>query len=40
MTTPTAQLQKIAIKKRSSHPSSNREPDFDFRKLVDKYSNH
>ena len=27
---------KIAIKKRASHPSSIREPDLDFRKLVDK----
>ena len=32
--TPTPQLRKIAIKKRASHPSSIREPDF--RKLVDK----
>ena len=31
----TPQLRKIAIKKRSSHPSSIREPDLDFRKLVD-----
>ena len=30
------QLRKIAIKKRASHPSSIREPDLDFRKLVDK----
>ena len=30
------QLKKIAIKKRASHPSSIREPDIDFRKLVDK----
>ena len=29
------QLRKIAIKKRASHPSSIREPDSDFRKLVD-----
>ena len=36
MMTLTLQLQKIAIKKRSSHPSSFREPDLDFRKLVDK----
>ena len=36
MMTPTPQLRKIAIKKRASHPSSNREPDLDFRKLVDK----
>ena len=34
--TLTPQLQKIAIKKRASHPSSIREPDIDFRKLVDK----
>ena len=26
----------MAIKKRASHPSSIREPDIDFRKLVDK----
>ena len=36
MMTPTAQLRKIAIKKRAPHPSSIREPDLDFRKLVDK----
>ena len=36
MLTLTPQLQKIAIKKRASHPSSFREPDLDFRKLVDK----
>ena len=30
------QLRKIAIKKRASHPSSIREPDLDFRKIVDK----
>ena len=36
MMTPTPQLIKIAIKKRASHPSSIREPDLDFRKLVDK----
>ena len=36
MMTLTPQLQKIAIKKRASHPSSIREPDLDFRKLVDK----
>ena len=35
MMTPTPQLQKTAIKKRASHPSSNRDPDLDFRKLVD-----
>ena len=34
--TLTPQLRKIAIKKRSSHPSSITEPDLDFRKLVDK----
>ena len=36
MMTLTAQLQKLAIKKRASHPSSIQEPDLDFRKLVDK----
>ena len=36
MMTLTPQLRKIAIKKRVSHPSSVREPDLDFRKLVDK----
>ena len=36
MKTLTPQLRKIAIKKRASHPSSIREPDLDFRKLVDK----
>ena len=36
MMTRTPQLRKIAIKKRASHPSSIREPDIDFRKLVDK----
>ena len=36
MMTSTPQLRKIAIKKRASHPSSIREPDLDFRKLVDK----
>ena len=36
MMTLTSQLRKIAIKKRASHPSSIREPDLDFRKLVDK----
>ena len=36
MMTLTPQLRKIAIKKRASHPSSIREPDLDFRKLVDK----
>ena len=34
--TLTPQLRKTAIKKRASHPSSNREHDIDFRKLVDK----
>ena len=34
--TLTPQLRKIAIKKRASLPSSIREPDLDFRKLVDK----
>ena len=32
----TPQLRKIAIKKRASHPSSIRDPELDFRKLVDK----
>ena len=36
MMTLTPQSRKIAIKKRASHPSSIREPDLDFRKLVDK----
>ena len=36
MMTLTPQLRKIAIKKRASHPSSIREPDLVFRKLVDK----
>ena len=36
MMTLTPQLRKIAIRKRASHPSSIREPDLDFRKLVDK----
>ena len=36
MMTLTPQLRKIAIKKRASHPYSIREPDLDFRKLVDK----
>ena len=36
MMTLTLQLRKIAMKKRASHPSSIREPDLDFRKLVDK----
>ena len=30
------QLRKIAIKKRASHPSSIRDPDLDFRTLVEK----
>ena len=34
--TRTPQLKKIAIKKIASHPSSIRELDLDFRKLVDK----
>ena len=36
MMTLTPQLPKIAIKKRESQPSSIRESDIDFRKLVDK----
>ena len=36
MMTLTPQLRNIAIKKRASHPFSVREPDLDFRKLVDK----
>ena len=36
MMTLTPQLRKIALKKRASHPSSIREPDLDFRKIVDK----
>ena len=36
MMTLSPQLRKIALKKRASHPSSIREPDIDFRKLVDK----
>ena len=36
MITLTPQLRKIAIKERASHPSSIREPNLDFRKLVDK----
>ena len=36
MMTLTPQLRKVAIKKRASHLSSIREPDLDFRKLVDK----
>ena len=34
--TLTPQQRRLAIKKRASHPSSIREPDIDFRKLVDK----
>ena len=34
--TLTPQLRKKAIKKRASHPSSIREPNINFRKLVDK----
>ena len=36
MMTLTPQLRKTAIKKRASHPSSIREPDLHFLKLVDK----
>ena len=36
MMTLAPQLRKKAIKKRASHPSSIREPDLDFRKLVEK----
>ena len=36
MMTLTPQLRKIAIRRRASHPSSIREPDIDFRKLVEK----
>ena len=36
MMTLTPQLQKIAIKKTASHPTSIREPDIDFRKPVEK----
>ena len=36
MMTLTLQLRKMAIKKRASHPSSIREPNLDFRKLIDK----
>ena len=35
MMTLTRQLRNIAIKKRASQPSSIRETDLDFRKLVD-----
>ena len=34
--TLTPQLRKIAIKKRASHFYSMREPDIEFRNLVDK----
>ena len=34
--TLTSQLQKISKKKRVSHPSSIREPDKDFRNLLDE----
>ena len=36
MMTQTPQLRKIASRKRASHPSSIREPDLDFRELVDE----
>ena len=36
MMTLTPQLRKTEIEKRASHSSSIREPDLDFRKLVDK----
>ena len=36
MMTLTPQLRKLAMKKKASHPSSIREPDLDFRKLIDK----
>ena len=36
MMTLTPQVRKTAIKKRASHPSSIREPDLEFRKLIDK----
>ena len=36
MITLTTQLRKIVMKKRISHPPSIREPDIDFRVLVDK----
>ena len=32
----THQLRKLAIKKEASHPFTIREPNLDFRKLVDK----
>ena len=34
--TLTTQLRKTANKKRASHPSSTRELNLDFKKLVDK----
>ena len=34
--TPTPQLRKIVIRKRASHPSSSRELNIDFPKLVSK----
>ena len=37
MMTLTPRLRKIANKMRASHPSSVREPDLDFRKVVDKW---
>ena len=36
METLTHQLRKLAIKKEASHPFSIREPNLDFRMLVDK----
>ena len=36
MMTVTPQVGKKAFEKRASHPSSIREPDLDFRNLVDK----
>ena len=36
MLTLTPQFKKMVIKKRASYPSSTREQDLDFRKLVDK----
>ena len=35
MMTLTPELQKIAVKRRALYPSSAREPDIDFRKLLD-----
>ena len=34
--TLTQQARKTVLKKRASHPSSIREPDIDFRNLVEK----